>query len=930
MALLQTGPASLARILAVALLCACASTASAQEAGGQPQVTNSEEVALGSRIDAAYAMMQAGNFDEGYQKLRAALLDSARTERYVFTVTSYTKAGTLMFQNNIIDKAEEIFAEGAQTRAMREDVRERAEFYLNYALLKQAQKDFPGTVQTFTAATNLYAQYYGNESRELILANDMLATAVQGFGSLGNAINLEQGNLELAQKVLPPEDQLIWKMQNNLADMLREIGAPSRALKYDLEVLAKRVDHYGPNHFNVLVSANNTAQDYLDLGNYAEALRYFQQNRDIAVALNQDGNLVEGAEAWILYTKVLQGSQPLDDQTLSRLEPLITNADYPDILGMKIAKLLADHFAAAGDDERSMKHLDQVYQIAGHTFGLQHPLTFEARLDLARAKAKSNIAAAAADFTSLDNDMIAWSNMQVSSAGGRAVAEASRAMADDMLYAYAEFATANASIVPAFADAVRRWPTLENGKRDVLRKLLRLIDPNDVETRKLILNGMRLSFTYQTVTSGGNDGEIWQDLLVQLRATDDKLNYRLNEKYGFDNSILDKPLPRPQELLQTNEALVQYFITRKWRADRESADPLEDTKLYAIVTRGGAEPALYDLGDPRKIIPASGEQQVASLRSTRSPQERGAVPITSLNSTFSELYDRLIVPAEPSLAGADTLFVVPDGKLFAVPFSLLRDEKGAPLDERFALRMLANPDSMLNVDSRQGFARDGEAVLAGGLDYRNGAENGAEPLPGTRQEVDAIAAILRKDSYSTEVLTGTEASEAALRKDIEKATIAHLATHGAYRNDSEEGADAVDALWQSEVVLSRSGDRRSMMRDDDDGRLYAMEIMNWDLSGLDLLVLSACETARGQETFVGGLRGLPTAISIAGAKRSLLALWPVDDAGTAEFMVRFYDHLSAGMAYPEALRQTRRDARDGKLPHAKDPRVWAAFVMFEN
>lgn len=143
MALLQTGPASLARILAVALLCACASTASAQEAGGQPQVTNSEEVALGSRIDAAYAMMQAGNFDEGYQKLRAALLDSARTERYVFTVTSYTKAGTLMFQNNIIDKAEEIFAEGAQTRAMREDVRERAEFYLNYALLKQAQRTSP-------------------------------------------------------------------------------------------------------------------------------------------------------------------------------------------------------------------------------------------------------------------------------------------------------------------------------------------------------------------------------------------------------------------------------------------------------------------------------------------------------------------------------------------------------------------------------------------------------------------------------------------------------------------------------------------------------------------------------------------------------------------------------------------------------------------
>jgi hypothetical protein len=118
----------------------------------------------------------------------------------------------------------------------------------------------------------------------------------------------------------------------------------------------------------------------------------------------------------------------------------------------------------------------------------------------------------------------------------------------------------------------------------------------------------------------------------------------------------------------------------------------------------------------------------------------------------------------------------------------------------------------------------------------------------------------------------------------------------------------VNALWQSEVVLSRSGNRQSMKRDDDDGRLYGMELMMWDLSNLDLLVLSACETARGQETFVGGLRGLPTAINIAGAKRSLLALWPVDDAGTAAFMVSFYGHLAAGRTYPEALRQARRDA----------------------
>ena len=187
------------------------------------------------------------------------------------------------------------------------------------------------------------------------------------------------------------------------------------------------------------------------------------------------------------------------------------------------------------------------------------------------------------------------------------------------------------------------------------------------------------------------------------------------------------------------------------------------------------------------------------------------------------------------------------------------------------------------------------------------------------KEVDAIASILRGDQYSVDMLTGTAASERALRKDMEQATVAHLATHGAYRDEKEGGVGAVNALWQSQVVLSQSGNQQSMKRDDDDGRLYGMELMMWDLSDLDLLVLSACETARGQETFVGGLRGLPTAINIAGAKRSLLTLWPVDDAGTAAFMVGFYDRLAAGQTYPEALRQTRRDARDGKICRRAGP-----------
>ena len=110
-----------------------------------------------------------------------------------------------------------------------------------------------------------------------------------------------------------------------------------------------------------------------------------------------------------------------------------------------------------------MKHLEQAYQIAGSTFSLQHPLTFAAQLAIATAKAKTDTSAAAADFASLDDDMIVWSSKQIGSAGSRVVAEASRAMADEMLYAYATACRRRTRRpyrpLPTPCGAGRRWRT---------------------------------------------------------------------------------------------------------------------------------------------------------------------------------------------------------------------------------------------------------------------------------------------------------------------------------------------------------------------------------------------------------------------------------------------------------------------------------------
>lgn len=919
---------------AALLVIAAACPAHTQEAtAGVPagQAGEESEAQLSARIKAAYGLLESRKIDEGFSALREALIAAARTDRHDFTIREYTQAASVLYGNGLNDLAAQLFKEGSQTRAAQADIAELADWYLAYAQFRTVVVD-PDEhfVPLFAKATNLYERHYGRESRELINATDLMAQALGNIGQLGTAINLMQQNFDVALKALGPNDTITWRLANNLADVLRGLGAPSRALEYDRVVLEKRITHYGRDHFNTLVSANNNAQDHLDLGDYAEARRLLELCREIVAATGDSAN-APVMDAWLEYTDLLSGKKAIDDVAVAHMDAVITDAQYPAILSLKAANLLAEHFRTTGDQAHRIEHLEQAYSISGNAMSTTHPLTFASRIAIANSKAETDTKAAAAEFAVIDTEMLRWVYLQVFYAGNRDVVETMRAMADDMLHDYAALAERDPSVVAAFADAARRWPSLSSVDNDNVLKLARLIDPGDTETAEMLAQISRLSRASREVFAVGTEMEMGYALVEQTRELEGRLHERVTKRYNVTRETMAEPLPAAGEVLQSGQALVQYFVTRKWKANRDLAEPFDATTLYAIVSRNGHEPVLRNLGDPRAVTAGDEAVQMASLRMSRSAGGRGAKPIVAAaDASFVDLYANLVEPLEADLAGAETVFVIPDGQLFAVPFSLLEDRQGRLLEERFTLRFLTRPEALYGVGADQTLAPGGRVVLAGGIDYTNGDETGAEPLPGTLREVDTIGGILGRKSFAVEKLVGAEVGEAVLREKMEGARIAHLATHGAFRSAGAGGASDVDTLWQSDIILSRSGDRHAMKRDEVDGRLYAFELMGWDLTKLDLLVLSACETGRGEETFVGGLRGLPTAIGIAGAKRSLLTLWPVDDQGTAEFMVRFYEHLASGMTYADALRQTRRDAIKGQLPLAKDPLVWASFVMFEN
>jgi CHAT domain-containing protein len=130
------------------------------------------------------------------------------------------------------------------------------------------------------------------------------------------------------------------------------------------------------------------------------------------------------------------------------------------------------------------------------------------------------------------------------------------------------------------------------------------------------------------------------------------------------------------------------------------------------------------------------------------------------------------------------------------------------------------------------------------------------------------------------------------------------------------------ALLRSGLALAGFNPRKS---GEEDGVLTALESAGLDLRGTQLVVLSACETGVGDVANGEGVYGLRRAFVLAGAESQLISLWKVDDIGTKEWMVKYYDKLLANAGRSDALRQTQLEFL--KHPNYNHPYFWAAFIL---
>lgn len=776
----------------------------------------------------------------------------------------------------------------------------------SYHLLRRTPDKAKALSHARTALA-LLERTIGRGAYETVHARDNLATLLTDSGAVAPGLNLAETNFDIALRALGEDEPLTWRVSNNFAEALRSIGRPEAAIPIDRTLLKKRVAHYGEGSIQALVSASNLALSYLALGDQQQALKYFRAQGYYGEKLgDRTSEHVAQAKAWISYTNILFSPDPqLRPQELEALAALKDWNGAPDLLRVKAAQLAAIQYEKQGKARQGLALRQAAYEMSAASFAEHDPTTFDALLGVAQAQVRNQETAKALEvFGTLDRQLYDWTLREVGTAGNRYIAETTRVLADNFLYEFGRFALQEETARPAFADALSRWKTMESGER---RRLRLVVDnlPEDVKPQAyevIRLMGRQQEVLSERRTAAERSGDA--ALVATLQEKSDALSARLK--------ALPVPMATPlsdqiDETLASQDAVLNFSVITRRQGARSSSEAITDQRLLAVVRRKGKAETVVDLGDFRDL-------------------QAHLIATSVEGSLAKDMYAVLFGKLSGQLEGVERLFIVPDASLFGVPFAAFQDASGKPLDELYEVHLLTREDALPTAVRRDRLASGGKAVLAGGLDFSAGKERGPRALPASAGEVERINGILKAAGYNTTLLTSSAGTERALKVAIPGASIVHLATHGFF--DSPH--DNLSALWRGGLVLAQAGKQRPPKVDGTDGYLYADELMDWDLSAADLVVLSACETALGDTSAISAIRGLPTALSIAGARRSILTLWAVDDAGAANFMATFYRHAAEPeVTYAQALRRTRLDAIAGKIPDAADARLWASFVMFE-
>lgn len=451
--------------------------------------------------------------------------------------------------------------------------------------------------------------------------------------------------------------------------------------------------------------------------------------------------------------------------------------------------------------------------------------------------------------------------------------------------------------------------------------------------------------------------ETFYDALLLCKG----LNWRLLA--GMNMSVAtDTIQDDTDKLIHTSESGYMDFVNYRWKdvADNLEKDmtaieffnfKLLEKEVYiaAVIRHGSKRPELVYLFQKK-------------LFDTISPDDY-------YNSNL--LYDLVWKKLEPHTNPGGRIYFSPSGVLNRISIESVTDSAGTRASAKWNIYRVSSTREIIKGKERK--SGTPSAVLYGWinygltdnnasriLDYREDESFEAraalyksqyKDLPNTRIEIEEIKELLDSHTIPFKTYERETASEESFKDlSMKGNSIIHIATHGFYWREKNkaniyETPDKDSIISTLDESMKRSGllfsgvnkalNDSTASRILNDGILTAYEIAKLNLTGCDIVVLSACETALGDIYTAEGVYGLQRGFKMAGVNSILMSLWKVDDAATMMLMTEFYRNFLSGMSKRESLLEAQDKVRNfrgyinGEKRKFSDPKYWAGFILLD-
>ena len=827
----------------------------------------------------------------------------------------------------------------------------------NLAASNSGIGNYSEAIRLGTEAMKIRKRVLGIEHPNYAKSLSSLATYYYNIGNYTEAISLETKAMVILKRVYGTKHLDYARSLSNLATYNLDMGKFSEAIRLGTEAMEIRKRALGTEHPDYATSLSNLGALNFDIGNYAEGIRLGTETMEIrkrtlgtnhpdyAMSLN---NLAASNALLGNYTEAIRlGKESLE------IRKRILGTGHPDY-AMSLSSL-ATLNSYVGNFSDAIRLETKAMEIRKRLLGTEHPHYVISLGNLASNYFIYGNYEKAYHYTT---QQIGCSRNLILNNLGELSSNYQRLLWTTQ-FAYTYFST-----IPNVVSKYANKESISELYNNTCLFAKGILLNTSIEMRKLILESRDSSLINK-----------YSNLSANINIYNKLIEKPIKDRFINTDSLNRVIQKQEMELARESKVYGDYTrnLTITWKDVQQNLIDGDIAIEFLDYTLVGTDSTMYIALTLKKDYDAP---HMVTLFET---DQLNAIP-KDIYYTQTGVTDLVWKPLEEELTGVKDIYFAPSGELHRIGIEYLPISKAENICDVYTLHRLSSTRQLAVVqDETEGK----NSVLYGGLDYDEKSNaistdststkeavlrsaysranvdslslrSSFDYLEGTKKEADMIAENMKHQHVPYIYYSGIDGTEESFKQqDGARPKLMHIATHGFFLTEEEAeksrfARPEMELMTEWGQMAGRSVEDKSMTRSgllfsgcnhaihheqipdgEEDGILTAQEISMLDLRGLDLVVLSACQTGLGDVISGEGVFGLQRGFKKAGARTILMSLNKVDDEATRILMVEFYKNLMRGKAKHQSLKDAQKYLRQVQNGKYDNPKYWASFIMLD-